>query len=107
MSTEFRCSECSNISYSATEETYYSCPYCGFFAEDGTLVVATDHLIHEQKKRTQLLKNSDSNSLTSKTSSTMQLVIQSHTATSFSLINQTASQGEGLSSGKRTLMPSM
>lgn len=94
MSTEFRCSECSNISYSAMEATYYSCPYCGFYAEGGTLVAATDHLIHEQNKKTQLLEKSDSDRLTSKTSSTMQPAIQAHTAISFSFVNQITSQGK-------------
>ena len=94
MSTEFRCSECSNISHSATEETYYSCPYCGFYAEGGTLVATTAHLIHEQKKRTQLLKKTDFNRLTSKTNSAMQPAIQTQIATSISFAKQTISQGK-------------
>ncbi len=94
MSTEFRCSECSSISHSATEETYHSCPYCGFYADGGTLVATTDHLIHEQKKRTQLLEKSDSNRLTSKTNSTMKPVIQTQIATSISFANQITSQGK-------------
>ena len=94
MSTEFRCIECSNISHSATEETYHSCPYCGFYAEGGTLVATTDYLIHEQKKITQLLENSDSNGLTSKTNSTMQPAIQHQIATSISFAKQTISQGK-------------
>ncbi len=94
MSVEFKCSECSNISHSAMEETYYSCPYCGFYAEGSTLVATTDHLIHEQKKKTQLFENSDSNRLTSKTNSTMQPAMQAHTATSFSFTNHPTSQGK-------------
>ncbi len=94
MSTEFRCIECSNISHSATEETYHSCPYCGFYSEGVTLVATTDHLIHEQEKRTQLLEKTDSNRLTSKTNSTMQPAIQTHTATSFSFANQSTPQGK-------------
>ena len=50
MNTEFRCSECSNTSYSAMEETYYSCPHCGFYAEGNTLVATGDHLMQKQKK---------------------------------------------------------
>lgn len=94
MSTEFRCSECSNISHSATEEMYHSCPYCGFYAEGGTLVATNDHLKHGQEKRTQLLVNSDSNRLTSKGNLTLQPAIQTHIATSISFVNQTASKGK-------------
>ncbi len=94
MITEFRCSECSNISRSAMEEMYYSCPYCGFYAEGGTLVAITDHAKYEQKKRTQLLKKTGSNRLSFKRNSTLQPAIQTHIATPTSFANQTTSQGK-------------
>jgi hypothetical protein len=76
------------------EDTYYSCPYCGFYAEGGTLVAINDHSKYEQKKRTQLLKKTGSNRLPSKGSLTLQPAIQTHIATSISLSSQTASKGK-------------
>ncbi len=90
MITEFRCSECSNISRSAMEDTYYSCPYCGFYAEGGTLIAINNHSKYEQKK----LKKTGSNRLTSMGNSTLQPAIQTHIATSISLASQTASKGK-------------
>ena len=72
------------------EDTYYSCPYCGFYAKGSTLVAINDHSKYEQKK----LKKTGSNRLTSKGSLTLQPAIQTHIATSISLANQTASKGK-------------